>query len=161
MRGAHVAALRRAFEARDWFALRTRLERQNLTDEQAAYEELYVYTMGRPGFILQHVVDAWAVQTTDADTKPIKVVFGLIGLYLRVEKGWTGRQVQLKHMELGKRKRDWPRVRLPEGRGKMRVTDVMVAVEGETRDRAIDGWCRSVWEACGEARHTIVTLLDE
>ena len=29
---------------------------------RAAYDEVYVYTMGRPGFILQHVVDAFAVQ---------------------------------------------------------------------------------------------------
>jgi len=30
---------------------------------RAAYDEVYIYTMGRPGFILQHVVDAFAVQT--------------------------------------------------------------------------------------------------
>ncbi len=28
-----------------------------------AYDEVYAYTFGRPGFILQHVVDAYAVQT--------------------------------------------------------------------------------------------------
>ena len=27
----------------------------------AAHDEVYVYAMGRPGFILQHVVDAFAV----------------------------------------------------------------------------------------------------
>src|SRR3954452_8529907 len=29
---------------------------------RAAYDEVYVYTMGRPGFILQHVVDSFAVR---------------------------------------------------------------------------------------------------
>jgi hypothetical protein len=39
----------------------------------AAYDEVYVYTMGRPGFILQHVVDAFAVQTANDESKPIRV----------------------------------------------------------------------------------------
>ena len=43
---------------------------------RAAYDELYVYTIGRPGFILQHVVDAFAVQTANKDTRPTGVVFG-------------------------------------------------------------------------------------
>lgn len=56
----------------------------------AAYAEVYVYTMGRPGFILQHVVDAFVVQTASDASKPISVVFGLIGLYLRVERQFSG-----------------------------------------------------------------------
>ena len=50
---------------------------------RAAFDEVYVYSMGRPGFILQHVVDAFAVQTFNNESKPISVVFGLLGLYLR------------------------------------------------------------------------------
>ena len=57
-----------------------------MNNMRAAYDEVYVYTMGRRGFILQHVVDAFTVQTASADTKPISIVFGLIGLYLHVEK---------------------------------------------------------------------------
>jgi len=53
---------------------------------RAAYDEVYVYTMARPRFILQHVVDAFAVQTANQDVTRIAVVFGLVGLYLRVEK---------------------------------------------------------------------------
>ena len=47
-------------------------------DVRAAYDEVYVYTMSRPGFILQHVVDAFAVQNATEDSKPISVVFGLV-----------------------------------------------------------------------------------
>ena len=61
---------------------------------RAAYDEVYVYSMGRPGFILQHVVDAFAVQTSNNESKPISVVFGLVGLYLHLEKQFSGRQVQ-------------------------------------------------------------------
>ena len=39
--------------------------------EQTAYDELYAYTMGRPRFILQHVVDAHRAQSATADTKPM------------------------------------------------------------------------------------------
>ena len=56
-----------------------------------AYDEVYVYTMARPGFILQHVVDAFAVQTANQYTKPVAIVFGLVGLYLHVEKQFSGR----------------------------------------------------------------------
>src|SRR5689334_48673 len=104
--------------------------------------------MGRPGFILQHVVDAYAVQTATASTKPIAVVFGLVGLYLRVECRFSGREVQLAHMQLGKTRRDWPKLDLPAARGSITAADVLAAPPGADRDAAIDAWCRSVWEAC-------------
>lgn len=128
---------------------------------RAAYDEVYAYTMGRPGFILQHVVDAFAVQTANDNSKPIGVVFGLVGLYLHVERQFSGRQVQNTHMALGRRRREWPRVYLPEDRGRMTVADVVAVSAGPERDMAIDDWCRSVWIAFGANRHTIVALLRE
>ena len=128
---------------------------------RAAYDEVYLYTMGRPGFILQHVVDAFAVQTADANSKPIAVVFGLVGLYLRVEKQFSGRQVQLAHMALGRRKRDWPAMHLPDDRGDMTIADVLAAPPGPERDLAIDNWCRSLWTACGGNRPAVLALLRE
>ncbi|MBA0088197.1 MAG: hypothetical protein HRJ53_24695 [Acidobacteria bacterium Pan2503] len=128
---------------------------------RAAYDEVYLYTMGRPGFILQHVVDAFAVQRVNDDSKPIGLVFGLVGLYLHVEKQFSGREVQRVHMELGRRKRGWPRVCVPEDRGSMTVADVLAASAGPERDAAIDNWCRSVWTAFGANRETIIALLRE
>ncbi|MGC0772874.1 MAG: DUF5946 family protein [Candidatus Acidiferrum sp.] len=128
---------------------------------RAAFDEVYVYTMGRSGFILQHVVDAFAVQTANDDSKPIGVVFGLVGLYLHVEKQFSGRQVQRVHVELGRRKREWPRVHVPEDRGSITVADVLAASAGTERDLAIDDWCRSVWTASGANRQTIIALLKE
>lgn len=121
-----------------------------------------VYTMGRPGFILQHVVDAHAVQAATAASKPISVVFGLVGLYLHIELGWTGHQVQEAHMRLGWRKREWPQVSLPQERGCITPVDVLAAASGPDRDSAIDEWCRSVWTACSPVnRQLIVDLLRE
>ena len=128
---------------------------------RAAYHEVYVHTMGRPGFILQHVVDAFVVQTASNHSKPITVVFGLVGLYLRVEKQYSGHQVQQVHMKLGREKRGWPSICFPEDQGRITVVDVLAASAGPERDKAIDDWCRSAWTAFSGNRPSIVALLRE
>ena len=132
-----------------------------MSDIQAAFDELYVYTMGRPRFILQHVVDAQAAQTVTADSKPIKIVFALVGLYLHLEKGFEGRPVQLAHERLGRRKREWPAIPLPANRGAVTALDVIAVPEGDERDAAIDRWCETVWHAFSASRDVIVRLLAE
>jgi hypothetical protein len=129
--------------------------------ERAAYDEVYAYTMGRPGFILQHVVDAFAVQCATPDTKTISIVFGLVGLYLHVEGQLSGLQVQEVHMKLARRKRDWPQMDLPDNRGRITVFDVLEEPAGPERDKAIDNWCRSVWAAFSHNRPTVISLLKE
>lgn len=128
---------------------------------RGAYDEVYVYTMGRPRFILQHVVDAFTVQTATSDSTPIAMVFGLVGLFLYLERNFSGREVQKAHMVLGRRRRKWPPVSLPEDRGSMTVSDVLAAAPGADRDQAIEDWCRSVWIACASNRETIAALLRE
>jgi hypothetical protein len=64
-------------------------------------------------------------------------------------------------MELGRRKREWPRLYVPENRGSMTVANVLAASAGPERDVAIDNWCRSVWTAFGANRETIIALLRE
>ena len=128
-------------------------------DVSAAYDEVYAYTMTRPGFILQHVVDAYGAQTASADSKPMRLIFSLAGLYLHIEKQFTGRQVQLAHMQMGRRKREWPALPLPRDRGAMTAADVLAAPAGLERDAAIEAWCRSVWDAYHDARQTIIDVL--
>ena len=115
--------------------------------------------MSRPGFILQHVADAFAVQTANENTPPIALVFGLVGLYLHVEKQFSGRRVQEVHMLLGRRKRAWPSFHVPGDRGAMTVVDVLAATPGPERDTAIENWCRSVWNSFGSHRDTIIAFL--
>ena len=128
-----------------------------------AYYELSCYTLahGHPSFIHQHVVDAFAAQEADANTKPIALTFALAGLYLHVEKRQTGRQVQLAHMKMAQRKRQWPAFSLPHTRGTITAVDVLRAAPGEERDRAIDSWCASVWDAFSGNREVVVRLLAE
>ncbi len=130
--------------------------------EQRAYDELQCYTLahGDPAFVHQYVVDAWTAQHADDRTKPIALTFALIGLYLHVERGFTGRQVQRVHMALAKRRWSWPSYVLPRGRGSMTATRVMAAPPGAGRDRAIDAWCAAVWDAYRENRGTVVALLE-
>lgn len=130
--------------------------------EQHAYEDLQCYTLARGDatFIHQHVVDAWAAQHADSTTKPIKLTFALVGLYLHLERGLSGRQVQRAHMQLSQRNRNWPSFPLPRDRGAITAADVMAAPAGAERDRAIDEWCVSVWNAFSENRQGMVELLE-
>jgi hypothetical protein len=129
--------------------------------EQDAYDELRCYTLahGDPSFIHQHVVDAFTAQHADERTKPIALTFALVGLYLHVEKQFSGKQVQRAHMDLARQKRLWPTFALPETRGSMSAVDVMAAPEGLERDQAIHAWCESVWQAFRECQQTVADLL--
>ena len=131
--------------------------------EREAYEELCAYTLshGDPRFIHQHVVDAFAAQHADENSKPIGLTFALVGLYLHVERRFTGRQVQRAHMTLARRKRSWPRFPLPADRGAITAVEVMAAAGGEARDRAISEWCAAVWQAFRESRPEVAALLVE
>src|SRR5262245_10137563 len=113
-----------------------------MSSDRDAYDELSAYrlTHGDPAFIHQNVVDAFAAQHADDRTKPITLTFALVGLYLRVEKGRSGRDVQLTHMMLAQRKREWPRWSLPREPGTITAADVMHAAPGAERDHAIDAW---------------------
>jgi hypothetical protein len=131
--------------------------------EQHAYEELQFYTLahGDPAFIHQHVVDAWLAQHADERTKPIALTFALIGLYLHVERGFSGRQVQRFHMLLGRHKRSWPSFALPRERGSVTAGQVIAAPAGPERDRTIDDWCASVWNAYWESHPAVAELLKQ
>ena len=136
---------------------------QNMATDQDAYNELCYYTLshGDQAFIHQHVVDAFAAQTAGEDDKPIKVTFALVGLFLHVEKRFSGRQVQLAHMKLAREKQAWPVFVMPTKPGAMTVRDVLAAPAGPARDEMIDRWCESVWDAFGENRQIVSDLLRE
>lgn len=128
-----------------------------------AYDELSCYTLahGAPAFPHQHIVDASAAQRADGRTKPMTLAFALIGLYLHLERGFTGREVQRVHVLLARRKHRWPTFPLPARRGALGPADVLAAAPGAERDAAIDAWCASVWEEYAACRPAVVALLKE
>ena len=137
-------------------------DRFNTTGEcWQVYCELTCYTLTKEDstFIHQHVVDAYEAQHAGGATRPITVVFGLIGLYLALEKGYTGRQVQLAHMKIGRRKREWPRLEPPEQPAELTVLDVAQATAAN-RDEIIMRWTASVWKSW-DTRHEWVRKTTE
>jgi hypothetical protein len=130
---------------------------------EEAFDELCAYTLAHrdPAFIHQHVVDAFAAQGAGEHTKPIKLTFALVGLYLHVERRFSGRQVQQAHMRLARQRRNWPSFPLPDDRGAMTARDVLGVPAGPGRDQAIHAWCACVWDAFQACRPEIAQLLSE
>lgn len=133
----------------------------SMKTQQEMYDELSYYTLAHvdPSFIHQHIVDAFAAQTADTQTKSIKITFALIGLYLYLEKHFTGKQVQLIHMQLGRKKQTWPTFELPKERGSITVSDVLNTSPGEQRDTMIKKWCESVWQAYTNSHQKVATII--
>jgi hypothetical protein len=126
------------------------------------FHELSAYTIstGDERFIHQHVVDAYAAQHAAENPKPIATTAALIGLHLFAEKGWTGRDAQRAHMELGNRMKEWPAFAPPREPARVNVATVLAASAGEPRDRAIEVWARAVWESWKEEHGRIEALLE-
>jgi hypothetical protein len=78
-----------------------------MASDQDLYHELSCYTLAHSdsSFLHQHIVNAYTAQHADETTKPIAIVFALVGLYLYIEKNFTGRQVQRFHTKLAKTRR--------------------------------------------------------
>jgi hypothetical protein len=132
-----------------------------LDESLEPFDELSFYTLAHPdpAFIHQHIVDASIAQTANEDTKPIAVAFSLIGLCLYLEKNYTGKRVQLAHMALARRKREWPKFDLPESRGEITIADVLSELPGERRDAKIREWCASVWAAYADSHQQVRDLV--
>jgi len=139
----------------------TILPRRAMTTEYDAYQELCSYSLAHPAptFLHQHVVDAFAAQHASETTKPIQVTFALVGLYLHIERNFTGRQVQRAHMALASRTSSWPTLALPARRGSITVMDVLATPAGPDRDRAIDAWCAVVWDAYRDNEPAVTAFL--
>jgi len=132
-----------------------------MDSEQDLYYQLLYYTLSRldPAFIHQYAVDAYAAQQADKKTKPIAIAFALAGLYLHNEKKYSGKEVQRAHMKMGKKKKQWPTFELPKERGAVTIADVMRATPGDSRDKVIQNWSASVWQAYSDSQAAVADWL--
>ena len=128
--------------------------------DRELFHELSFYTLAHPdaAFIHQNSVDAYTAQHAGEATKPIAVVFALIGLYLHLERGFSGKQVQKAHMKMARQRKQWPRLPLPAKQAAIGVADVVRAAPGPARDAMIHAWCESVWEVWRDCREPIARL---
>jgi hypothetical protein len=126
------------------------------------YYELTYWTLAQQDgrFIHQFAVDAYEAQHARGRTRPITAVFGLIGLYLALEKGYTGRQVQLAHMKIASRRKDWPRLEPPARKADLTVMDVLRAETETEKEKMLTKWAESVWEI-SEDRHEWIREITE
>lgn len=124
--------------------------------------ELSYYTLahGDPTFIHQHLVDGYGAQHVRQSKSTIGAAFALTGLYLALERGFTGRQVQKMHMLMASRSKAWPRFTPPPDVGPMTVADVLAAEAGPACDQALMSWCRSVWKAWAGDQQRVRAMVD-
>ena len=124
--------------------------------------ELSYYTLahGDRAFIHQHVVDAYGAQHIRPSTSTIGAAFALTGLYLAVERGFTGRQVQQMHMVMAGASKQWPRFDPPQQVGPLTVADVVATEAGPKRDATIMRWCASIWAAWSMEQARVREMVD-
>ena len=124
--------------------------------------ELSYYTLahGDPAFIHQHVVDAYGAQHVRQSGSTIGAAFTLAGLYLAVERRFTGRQVQKMHVLMARASKQWPRFDPPDDVGPLTVADVLAVEAGPSRDEAIMRWCASVWTAWSSEHERVRAMVD-
>ncbi len=104
------------------------------------FHELSLYTLvheNQEYFIHQHIVDAYGAQHIDQHTKPVAVAASLLGLYLFLERKYSGRAVQKAHMQLGNTMKTWPLLKIPKEKARFTVGDVVDTQAGEKRDAMI------------------------
>lgn len=125
------------------------------------FHALSFYTLTHPGkdFIHQHAVDAYTAQTAHDKTKPIAIAYALAGLYLYVEEGFSGWEVQNFHIRMTRGKSNLPAIVLPQDRGRIDIHDVLNNTPGPDRDLMIAQWCASVWDAYADSRDQVVAYI--
>ena len=127
-----------------------------MTTDSKLFEELSFYTLSHADsdyFIHQLIVDAFTAQTALKDTKNISLVFSLVGLYLLIEKNYTGKQIQQAHTVLSNYKDYLPVIKLPENRGEITISEVLKSELN--RDEMIKKWCSSVWKEYESSKEDI------
>jgi hypothetical protein len=119
---------------------------------------VYTISLQDPEFLHQHAVDAYEASHGGGKTKAITVVFGLIGLYLALEKGYTGKEVQRAHMELARQNKDWPLLVPPHETPMVSILEVVQAKEGNERNQKMMEWARAIWQTWEKDHQFIADL---
>lgn len=111
-----------------------------------------------PSFTHQLAVDAYTAQHAFDESKPIGIVFALIGLCLVNKHDFTGRQVQRFHMNIQKQK--WPKLTPPSLKSDITIADISGISDENQRNTMIKKWALEVWETWEIHHDYIITLVD-
>ena len=112
-------------------------------------------------FIHQTAIDTYEAQHGGGKTKPIAVVFGLAGLYLRLEKDYPVQVIQKIHMKLARKTREWPRLVPPTHHFEKTVVDALQANSDIERRAKILAWANATWDAWKRDHGTLRDIVDK
>ncbi len=124
------------------------------------YWQLSFYTLAKQDedFIHQLLVDTYGAQHSGGITKRITTAFALAGLYLYLEKGYSGARVQEIHLLMAQNKTyEWPAF-APAQNNTMTIADVVHATD---KDEQLLKWARSVWRNYESAKPQIIQMIEE
>lgn len=123
----------------------------------ALFSQLSAYTvsLGDAEFTHQHVVDAYGAQHVGMFTKKVVPIMALVGLYLLLKHGYTGKQVQRAHMAIADQTKDWPDLTHPTELASLNILDVLKKERAAEKVAAIHTWCEAVWNSW-QSEHEIV-----
>lgn len=115
----------------------------------ALFSQLSAYTVSLEDaeFTHQHVVDAYGAQHVGMFTKKVVPTMTLVGLYLQLKHGYTGKQVQRAHMAIADQTKDWPDFMRPTEFATMTILDVLKKERPAEKIAAIHTWCEAVWNS--------------
>lgn len=108
----------------------------------------------------QMTVDAYGTQHAGYPTPPIATAFGLMGLHLALEEGWSGTAVRAAHSFLAQRHRSWPAFEPPADRGALTVREVAEAATPEAHAERVQAWAASVWSAWSDQHAAVAAWTD-
>ena len=121
------------------------------------YEAKHLAELGRRH---QLTIDTYGAQHGGPTVPAIAVPFGLIGLHLALDEGWTGTEVRQAHQFLARSaravagtedrtssRRVWPVFEPPGNPDWLTIADVAGATSTEEHATRVDRWAGSVWQA--------------
>ena len=127
------------------------------------YHKLSLYTLGLQDeyFIHKDIVDAFAAQTANEKTKDITLFFSLAGLYLFLEKKYTGKQVQNAHQLMAAKMKVFIKINLPIKRGTVTVDEVLNVPNSLKKNQMIKKWCESLWNAYYNQQNEVIKITEK
>ncbi|MBV1855274.1 DUF5946 family protein [Catellatospora tritici] len=127
------------------------------------YAEVSGYVLAHAALLgpwQQTTIDAYAAQHVAPTTPAIGLAFALNGLYLVLERGFTGFQVRDAHGYLANTADGWPTPHPPPDTGPLTVFDVAMAEDPDQTAAAIHRWGTSVWQAWRHAHAEVAAHTD-
>ena len=109
----------------------------------------------------QMMVDTYGAQHSGGAAKPITIAFGLIGLHLTLEAGWSGLALRAAHQLLANRSKVYPDFARPVGHATRTVEDVAMVDAPDDRVAALRLWAESVWTWWSPAHGDVRSLIAE